>query len=246
MQYITGLDTAYASMNNHIMEQLPVVARNLAFLMGGRKLSQGALARLTGVTQPTIWRILRGKSEMPETKTLAPLANFFGVTIEDLLKKDLTTGELAAASEQMGSSRTARDSDINVEPGPDIIAYYPVLGSVPAGDFREAIEAARSDPDTLWLPYYKKLARAFFLRIVGSSMYPTLVEGELVLVDLDAIPIHRSIVVVRNGYNETTVKRLMIDGNEKMLVPDNTQYPAKPVGTSVVVGVVRAAIKQFV
>jgi SOS-response transcriptional repressor LexA len=232
------------------MSQLPVVARNLDFLMKQRGLSQGALAKLTGLTQPTIWRILKGVSEVPETRTLDPLAKFFGISMEQLLKLDLKasgfiapSGSLVAASEKPAGSTHPFGG--NVQPGPDIVAYYPVLGRVPAGDFKEAVENALYDTGVRWIPYMKKLERAFFLRIAGASMSPTLVEGDLVLVDADALPIHRSIVVARNGSNEATVKRLMIDGSEKMLVPDNVQYPAKPLGDCEIVGVVIAALKEF-
>jgi len=249
-QYVEVLDNHHTRVNNPHMSHLPIVARNLAYLLKQRGLSQGALAKLTGTTQPTIWRILKGVSEVPETKTLDPLARFFGLSMEQLLKTDLEAAGYIAPQNNLtgpddGPSNQINTLDNNVQPGPDIVAYYPLLGQVPAGDFKEAMETARLDPDVPWLPYIKKLERAFFLRVTGASMYPTLVEGDKVLVDMDALPIHRSIVVVRNGSNESTIKRLMIDGSEKMLVPDNVQYPAKPLKDCEIVGVVIGALKEF-
>lgn len=47
--------------------------------------NENALARLTGVSQPTIHRILSGESSEPRRSTLAPLAAYFGVAVEYLL-----------------------------------------------------------------------------------------------------------------------------------------------------------------
>lgn len=136
--------------------------------------------------------------------------------------------------------------DYPARPGPDAVARYPLLGSVPAGDFREAVEAASTDPATQWLESAKKLPDGgFFLRVSGPSMSPTLSDGDVILVDPTAKPLHRSVVVVRNGSGEATVKRLIRDGESWMLVPDNPQFQAKPLGTCEVVGVVIYAQKDL-
>ncbi|MBU2783709.1 S24 family peptidase [Acidithiobacillus caldus] len=129
--------------------------------------------------------------------------------------------------------------DHPLQPGPTVLDRYPLLGTVPAGDFREAIERATMDPTTQWLPSPKRLPDGgFYLRVSGSSMNPTLADGDVILVDPSATPIHRSIVVVRNGSSEATVKRLIKDGETWALVPDNPQFQAKPLGDCEIVGVV--------
>lgn len=65
------------------------VRNNLKWLMG-EKISPYALASETGVPQPTIFRILTGESDDPRTKTLQPLAKYFGVSVADLRDRDLT------------------------------------------------------------------------------------------------------------------------------------------------------------
>ncbi|WP_070281930.1 helix-turn-helix transcriptional regulator [Janthinobacterium sp. MP5059B] len=66
------------------------VRNNLKWLMG-EKISPYALASETGVPQPTIFRILTGESDDPRTKTLQPLAKYFGVSVADLRDRDLAT-----------------------------------------------------------------------------------------------------------------------------------------------------------
>jgi transcriptional regulator with XRE-family HTH domain len=65
-----------------------LVGKNLKWLMGD-KISPYALSSVTGVPQPTIFRILTGESDDPRTKTLQPLAAYFGVTVADLRDRDL-------------------------------------------------------------------------------------------------------------------------------------------------------------
>ena len=60
------------------------IRENLAALMAHRGISQNALAKATGVPQPTIQRIVRGESADPKTPTVQRLARFFGVSVEEL------------------------------------------------------------------------------------------------------------------------------------------------------------------
>lgn len=63
---------------------------NLAYLIDRARTNPTALSGQTGVPQSTIWRILNGESEDPRTSTLQKLADFFGVTVQDMRERDLT------------------------------------------------------------------------------------------------------------------------------------------------------------
>ena len=66
---------------------------NLAALIGQRHLNPTMLAKETGITQPTLHRILSGESLSPRVEHLKTLAAFFGVGVEDLIG-----GEMPVAS----------------------------------------------------------------------------------------------------------------------------------------------------
>ncbi|WP_280632777.1 LexA family transcriptional regulator, partial [Salmonella enterica] len=57
----------------------------------------------------------------------------------------------------------------------------------------------------------------------------------------DAEPRHGKIVIARlDGTNEATVKKLVIDGPQKFLVPLNPRYPNIPInGNCLIIGVVK-------
>jgi transcriptional regulator with XRE-family HTH domain len=60
------------------------VAEILSRLMQQQDVSEYALARVTGVPQPTIHRILTGESSDPRTGSLRPIATYFGVSVAQL------------------------------------------------------------------------------------------------------------------------------------------------------------------
>ena len=67
------------------------VKTNLAYLIDKARTNPNALSGATGVPQSTIWRILNGESEDPRTSTVQKLADFFGVTVQELRENDLTS-----------------------------------------------------------------------------------------------------------------------------------------------------------
>jgi len=59
----------------------------LSFLMSDLNMSEGELSRRTGVPQPSIHRILSGKTPHPQQKNLVKLSTFFGISIDQLLAR---------------------------------------------------------------------------------------------------------------------------------------------------------------
>lgn len=110
------------------------VAEVLAELMAedldsrGRPISQNELARQTGVSQPTILRILRGESLDPDTATLAALARYFGVTTgqlrgEEPVIRNMKIRRVVSAMERMSEYQKdamVKMGDTIVEPLPDV------------------------------------------------------------------------------------------------------------------------------
>ncbi|AUW32604.1 helix-turn-helix domain-containing protein [Acidithiobacillus caldus] len=206
---------------------MDTIAENLKRLLAHRGISEGKLAEMVGCSQTAISKFLTGKST--KTKYLMDIVETLGVSLDDLR-----------------SGKYLADNQADTMNGPDVASYYPVLGQVPAGDFAVIYEAAVADPETEWLPHYKKYRRAFYLRVQGDSMEPTLSENDKVLVEVGAIPEHKNIVVVRNGSNESTIKRFMVDGQDKYLVPDNGRYPVRLLTDDTsIVGVVRSVVRDL-
>jgi SOS-response transcriptional repressor LexA len=72
-------------MSNLAHQFIDAVAQNLRRLMNHNKVSEAELGRQTGVPQPTIHKILSGKTSDPRASTLRALANYFKISIDELV-----------------------------------------------------------------------------------------------------------------------------------------------------------------
>ena len=64
------------------MENLSTV---LTYLMSEKGIKSAELARKTGIGQPVIYRMMTGTTENPQVLSLKPIADFFGVSLDQLL-----------------------------------------------------------------------------------------------------------------------------------------------------------------
>lgn len=61
------------------------LAATLSYLMSERGIKSAELARKTGVGQPVIYRLMTGTTENPQVLTIKPIADFFGISLDQLL-----------------------------------------------------------------------------------------------------------------------------------------------------------------
>lgn len=121
---------------------------------------------------------------------------------------------------------------------------YPVLSSVQAGSWREAIEPYSIKDVDLWLESNAHIqGEAFWLLVEGDSMTSpvglSIPEGTYVLFDTGREPVNGSLVIAKlSESNEATFKKLIIDGGQKYLKGLNPQWPLVPVnGNCRIIGV---------
>src|SRR3990167_958328 len=57
----------------------------LSHLMSEKGIKSAELARKTGVGQPVVYRLMTGATENPQILTLKPIADFFGVSLDQLI-----------------------------------------------------------------------------------------------------------------------------------------------------------------
>lgn len=175
------------------------------------------LARLTGVPQPTIWRILKGESRDPETGTLEKLAKHYRITVAQL------RGETAL--------NQISEPTYNVDPGPDVHAIN-LISWVQAGKPQPVSDPHRAGEGEKPIYTSRRVGpNAYALRIRGDSMenpngMPTFPHGCVIVVDPDKPARPGSFVVVRlEGSEEATFKQFVEDAGQKFLKPLNPRYP---------------------
>ncbi|EAA1829977.1 LexA family transcriptional regulator [Salmonella enterica] len=202
---------------------METVGQRIKALRRITKTSQKELGKFCGVSDVAVgyWE---KDVNVPSGESLAKLAKYFNTSIDYILYGTEFEGNLITKMRRI-----------------------PVISWVQAGQFTECKAAEVFSEVDKWVETSLRIGdSSFALEVKGDSMtnpngLPTIPEGATVIVDPDAAPIHGKIVVARlDGTNEATVKKLVIDGHQKFLVPLNPRYPNISInGNCLIIGVVK-------
>ena len=202
--------------------------------------SQSALARASGIPQPTINRILKNTGKKgPETNTLVQLAQACNVSAQWLM--DGTGPMERSAKEEPAEGeviKVAVDEHEGEFVGVRMVARYIHAGVAGQdGDIEyeddTMLSLRRAWIEEKGLPAAKLVA----IRVIGDSMYPTLRKGNIVIVntaDHDVRNLIDGALYAVNHRGKPCVKRLEFDGGRWHLASDNKlpEYRSRPVDES--------------
>ena len=199
------------------------VGQRIKALRRVTRTSQKELGKFCGVSDVAVgyWE---KDVNIPNGESLVKLAKFFNTSIDYILYGTEFEGALITKMRRV-----------------------PVISWVQAGQFTECKTADLFSDVDKWVETSLRIGdSSFALEVKGDSMtnpngLPTIPEGATVIVDPDVEPHHGKIVVARiDGTNEATVKKLVIDGPQKFLVPLNPRSPNIPInGNCLIIGVVK-------
>ncbi|WP_176475690.1 XRE family transcriptional regulator [Halomonas salipaludis] len=202
------------------------------------------VARESGVAQSTLSRILQGKIESPTDRQVQKLAEYFGVTTDQLRGRQPV--ELA----DLFSLRTHDlPKSKDVAPAPQAIGLCPEISWVQAGAWTEVCHVERDPEAITWHPRPAGASeQTFVLRVVGESMAPEYLPGTLIYVDPERAPENgKDVVAVMTETGEATFKRLIEEpGHGRMLKALNPAWHEPYIkinGNCRVVGVVVADMR---
>lgn len=170
-------------------------------LLYERKIKPIDLARELRVSQPTIHRILSGKSKAPHRSTLAPIAKYLGLTVEELQGRGAVAGVLSIESiESRFIPLLAWSQLAQMQPG------------VPIEDARKLLVT-------------KRFGGEFFAVVLeDASMEPFFYRGSTLIVDPGKKPKDRSFVLVKLfSNNQVVFRELLIDGEFSYLKSLNAE-----------------------
>lgn len=203
-----------------------IVGSRLEKLIEDRRLTQSAVARLIGVSQPSIGRLISGETR--ETGKIIELSRVLETTPEYLI------GEIddpsVSANRQVQTLHRPGDDD------PDLVKIHEIDLSMGMGLSYLDVPITQTVRtfDRNWLRQYthSRPDRLFFCEGIGNSMEPYIHSHDLLLIDSTEPSIRMSDQIWACTYgNCGTVKRLrpMPDGSIKMIaenpsVPDEVAY----------------------
>lgn len=242
-QYTNDLCRALESLDNSDMNQL---AENLRRAMAVESLSENQLSRNTGVPQPTIHRILSGRVADPRDGTLRPLAEYFGVSVEELRTGYLATSRPSnnIVAEPVAAYKVKSvDGTDGLDPDREIaVAEVDVLVSAGAGlRMPEFVDTRyRMSYQLSWFRNVgAKPENVRVMRVTGDSMERTLFDGDRVAINLadnKHISDGKVYVFTTGGVDpDVKIKRLFKTSDGRLrVVSDNADkalYPDEILGT---------------
>lgn len=198
-----------------------LLGKNVEWLMRKHGIKRFThLAKLTGVPQPTIHRFMSGLHGEPRSSTLKPIADYFGITLAQLLDTDLETGEVVSNVQGLATG-----------------AYLavPLVSWVQAGNWTEIVDNYSPEYGEYVAARDSKPGKyAFALRVEGDSMvshnHDSFPHGTILIVDPSRAAGPGDFVVAKDVLTGcATFKRLMQDGGRWFLKPLNPAYPLIPI-----------------
>lgn len=213
------------------------IGDRIAKEMAEKGWTEGELSRRSGVTQPTIHRIITGESASPRQGNVESIAKALGVSTAYLWKGEITS------------------LDANVEPAPADRGKVPLISFVQAGLWCEAIEPYSFANAEEYLPCpvpHSDLTYALTVR--GESMYNphgprSFRPGDIIYVDPMREPENGSLVIAKLvDDQESTFKQLIIEGRSRYLKALNPSWPEPFIAINeevVICGVVISKLEVF-
>lgn len=173
-----------------------IFVRQLKYYLNLRKKSQTDLAKYIGVSNGTITNYVNG-TNMPRMDKIDKICEFLLINRSDLLEDH---------------SNDTRPIGVKIG----------VLGRVPAGVPIEAIEDVidyEEIPEEM-----AKQGEYFGLKIQGDSMYPRIIDGDVVIVRKQSYATNRDIVIVLINGDDGTCKQYYRFDDHIELKPFNPMY----------------------
>lgn len=189
------------------------LGQNLKRLLFERNMKPIDLAREVNLPQPTIHRLVTGKTTRPYRSSLEPIAEFFSVTVEELL------GEAPEASQIWDQQAIKKNKDQAITNNTQqLVKNIPIISWNALSSLQAAIE--KSDKHIVTIGHLS--GESFAVVMADSSMEPFFSQGTLLILDPKQIPKDRSHVLVKLKENNVYVfRQLLIDGDDRYLKPLN-------------------------
>lgn len=198
------------------------LADRLNQAMALRNMSQGALAKASGVAQPTIWRLTSGNAH-GSTK-IVEIANALGVRSEWLSTGvgPMATDDVAPAPQASSNSYRIEVLDLKVSAGPGTYMLSDAVEVLTAIEFTD--EHARA------LFGSRKAKDIKVMTVDGDSMYPTIKSGDRLFFDVSVREFTTDGVYAFVFGKTFHIKRLQMQGLELSVLSDNPAYKDWAIG----------------
>lgn len=198
------------------------------------KITQNDLISIMGVTtRGAVGHYLSGR-RTPSIDQFKALAERLGMKLDELM-----SGEYLLRDESAQYSIAGKATQLTSGSKP--VCSVPLVGSIPDINFRNL---SINDNTPLILTTVPVGLRTFALKVTGDLMEPEFIDGDLIVVEPELTAQNGDYVIAQHEQS-TTFKQLCRESGEWYLKPINPRYPIKPLGETVIIGVVREKTKRY-
>ena len=175
-------------------------------LISEHTLNTAELARQTGVLQPVIHRIVSGETDNPKIGTLLPIANYFGISINELI----------------GEETVLANQNVNPSMANNTLHKIPLLNWQEIKEWPNIIKRG----DRGYIETSNKLCKnSYAVAVKDSTMLPRFPEGTILIIDTSLVPQDQDFVIVQTSLqNEPLFKQVFFDGDDIYLKPVNPDF----------------------
>lgn len=182
-------------------------SERLSRLISDNETSISELSRAVGVSRQSVMRWLNGSK--PSYDKLEKVADFFGKPIDYFSTVPTDTSDKFVKKY------------LEVVKGQIVGNVVPVVGSIQAG---YPVESFENPEGYVSCPVGKNPDNLFALKVVGDSMLPLVMEGDVIILNKITDKVNGKICAVTID-NESTLKRVKTDSTGVTLIPTNPMYP---------------------
>jgi SOS-response transcriptional repressor LexA len=183
-------------------QQIMKIDENLKKLIKNHNLNALELSRRTGIGQPVIYRLLTGETDDPKLSTVLTLANYFGITVNQLV------GEMPFENFHSNNKNPVY-FDVPLLTWEQAANWTHLLENIPHNSAKIIID-------------FKPISRLYALKVEDDSMSPGFTKETLLIIDGDKKPSDGSYIIVKKGTNDGMLfRQLLIDDQAQYLKPLN-------------------------
>ncbi|SRR5579883_991777 len=183
-----------------------VLVHNLKQLMHNAHINEAELARQTNIPQPTLHKILAGNTIDPRISTLKLLADYFNISLD----------ELYLSPQDFNHQVKTKTQTIPIISWSDCIKSLSYISSLSQTNWDK------------WLVTEPLTKHAYSL-LSKPSMEPHFPKNTILIISPDITPSDGDFVVVHyERTEEATLRELIIDGPNKLLVPLSSNINQDP------------------
>ena len=176
------------------------LASTLKKLLFERDMKPVELSREVNLPPTTIHRLITGKSTRPYRSSLKPIADFFSISVDQLLGEFPLTSSFDSAEKKIEKNK---------------ISFLPLV------EWEKLFEIS-SYEKCKRIPFLGDISsQAFSVKLNDSSMEPQFSKGSILIFDPEKKPTDRSYILAKLENNIFVFRQFLIDENHQFLKPLN-------------------------